>query len=1118
VGTSVGQFVAEIGADASDLAAEFEASIRDARTFALDLNRTLADVKPLTLDIGGGVDRAELTRTMSTIKQLGAEVRAFEGSFMKGATGELAEFKAGLLEGMTEELANMAKEAERIPAAFGGTEVASFAAQMSEADKALRTRVSLLSEGARMTATESQSLAGLRTIYSSVSRELATGNVVFERRIALERELVRIRQEFARVNTASRANVPALDFTSAARPAREVAAAMTTVAARAQPVVAGFRFINRETGEFTAQGRRAASTAIAVGFGLESLARGGSAAEGGLRTALRSVASFAPMFGVQGLIVSGVAASTAAIVDLFSTSRDEMRKTKEAFQNDISEMIRNRSIEPFLEKMERIELGDPSKPIGRFAGFQDGLKDLLGRLKEVETASVRTFATWNVPFAGRNRADVIASLKQEIEPLQKEFDELKSKMQFMMNLPPIRVGSIIGTVETSGKGIQTAAEAMAEFKKEVDNTLQLVDLLGGRLDKIPGLSEQIVGQYQRAAGLLASQADQTSEVAVGYRQILAQLKEVEAVWMHIALIEGPKIKPIDPIQFRDQIDKMVSREKILLSVSPFLTTLIPINLPTGKIEIPGEVKPLLVEQPALAHLRAQVKQAIQAKELLDLALFTPTGADDAAARQQFERATARVKEQVAVMAVAMRTAGITGGPFFVLLGQINKELEKMGLSNPVADVSDGLRDAVQAGRGLVQTARGFDLISDNAARSADSVLSVVDAVNTLKKAGGDIGKVLSGGLGLVGASLQLGEILFGESPLQREHNDILRANNEQLERLRLDLRGFGPAQQFQLGGQLLSPSILSILDRMAAGPRQVQIPSIVGLPRDFSPISDRLALERALTRTGYSLTQLSVIAEQSGFTIRDSQGRLVPQAIRDWATGMREAAIAAFHFADTITDQRNKIDLLNRVFDRDDAFQAITDNVELLRQFAPTLFEEFFRHVDFSNAAEVELALRALTLAFVEERLNMDALAGVLSRDELISIIDGVESGLDRLGNAADEVASSLLNLPAGFKVERLRFESEIAAVTTSLRDFLNQIAREPKSLGGSLLPGFPAVGGAAGGGRGAVVQQHFHEGAIKIDGKDKTPGELYQTFKKEAQRVARGSGIDAAVASTLEI
>jgi hypothetical protein len=70
---------------------------------------------------------------------------------------------------------------------------------------------------------------------------------------------------------------------------------------------------------------------VGVGFGLESLARGGDSASSGLRTALRSVATFATFFGPEGFIVAGVAAVTAGILDLFSKARDEVEATRKKF-------------------------------------------------------------------------------------------------------------------------------------------------------------------------------------------------------------------------------------------------------------------------------------------------------------------------------------------------------------------------------------------------------------------------------------------------------------------------------------------------------------------------------------------------------------------------------------------------------------------------------------------------------------------------------------------------------------------------------------------------------------------------------------------------------------------
>lgn len=173
---------------------------------------------------------------------------------------------------------------------------------VGEGMNAIQRRISLLTQGVQLESTRAASLTRLAGIESGLTRSLAQANLTLSQRIQLTQQLDRVQ---------------------------------TTLAQSSDRVAVSVR---QQQQGITALGRRAAPAVTAVAFAFEGLARGGVAAQSGVRAALRSVSSFASVLGPKGLLVGAIAGGTLAIVELFSKSREEMQKTVREFSQQLGQL------------------------------------------------------------------------------------------------------------------------------------------------------------------------------------------------------------------------------------------------------------------------------------------------------------------------------------------------------------------------------------------------------------------------------------------------------------------------------------------------------------------------------------------------------------------------------------------------------------------------------------------------------------------------------------------------------------------------------------------------------------------------------------------------------------
>jgi hypothetical protein len=249
-----------------------EAGVQALTRYARELNQTLA----LAARNSDVTDPAQVANVRESIRLQREHLAAIQASIP--ALGQLADiertFEASVSRGATSAL----RERDQ-----------AFAAQ-------LRT---LGLYGRTLDATSADAVASWRTEAAAVRALGADLDVPREAMLRLDATVQQVERSFTRAQNAARRVVPPIDPTPVPNPrAAESVNAVTTDLTR-----------------FRGESARAANAAVAVAFGIEALARAGDGAESGLRTALRAVAAFAAPFGVQGLLVSGIAAAAAAILD-----------------------------------------------------------------------------------------------------------------------------------------------------------------------------------------------------------------------------------------------------------------------------------------------------------------------------------------------------------------------------------------------------------------------------------------------------------------------------------------------------------------------------------------------------------------------------------------------------------------------------------------------------------------------------------------------------------------------------------------------------------------------------------------------------------------------------------
>lgn len=1090
----VASLIVRAGYDGTEVTTGLTKNAQDVQKFGQAISGALGPLEQIKLPRPADDTTAGIDRALAALKALGVQVKELQRETSGVRVFETLAKDANAVTGVFDKLG--------VSARVVTTEMTAANQELAKADAQLRERITLLAEGARFTNTQAASAKELRGVYTSLSRELAQANIPLERRIQLERELVRIRGTFSVVDRAA-TRTPASDFIAAATPVQRTADALRNASRAADGTTRSFALINRETGEFTSLGRRASGAAIGFAFGLEALARGGTAADGGLRTALRTTASFAAFFGPKGLIVSGAAAATAAILDLFNKSRDEMAKTVQAFEEDMATMVRNADILGLLRKMQEINVGDPSKGPG-LVGFKDGLADLTERLRLVEEAQQKAFDAGNFLAGVTAQGREARELREKIAPLRKEYEDLEKVVRNFPQLP--RLASLATPIQVTGKtDAALADEAFKRLTGNVDTAIAAFKQLAEVQKDLRPITGTLVDLHRQATAALGAERDKTSANAVALRDLIAKLEEVGEVqaalrrakfnvgdiFGALGVIQVPEIPPDQIRQLEDDLARNLAgvgpaiRAVFGKSIGDAIATALRAQV-QGKLSIPVELQPTL-STVNLRGFEAAAERLRDAQRLLDFSELTGDPSFQAEATKRVEEAQRRVQQYAKVVQTAMKQANIPLEEQKRILAEIERIMKGLNAgADAASSLADSMHQITAAGRGVLSTARNLGVLTDEAERALEAVLQLVDGMALLKAPDllSKFGGVLSiiGGVGTILQSLGV----IGETPAQKEANRILRANTEELARLRLELSGFTKSvgQQLALSSQvrLLAPHV----DRLARARPDIDFFGRIDMGPVFRAIDNLFTQMAAL---GLNMEDLAAIADQVGVDILDSEGRLIPGAMAQFAERLRLGAEAALKFTDSLEDRRTQLDILNRARGLPDtAQQAIEDSARLFEQMAPDLFRQFFGNVDLSDVGASRQAILAFLEAWFAEVLDPALFEGFADKSEVIAIISAWLDGIDRMTEAADRATEAMVNIPAGFKIDRARFNATLAEIGNALAGSVDELDTSKKSKKAARAMT-------------VVHNETFH---VNVVGAQKSMRQLFDEISVEAKRRSR--------------
>ena len=407
-------------------------------------------------------------------------------------------------------------------------------------------------------------------------------------------------------------------------------------------------------------------------------------------------------------------------------------------------------------------------------------------------------------------------------------------------------------------------------------------------------------------------------------------------------------------------------------------------------------------------------------------------------------------------------AGVKTGPLEKLLGRIGDFAGN-------AQVIEGAAD------GVLSLGRALGTLSDSAGRALDGISSAARGVQTIQASqslsgAAQVAGMVGGMAGIIGGVVGTLGALFAKSPGQEARDALLKANNRELEKLRLSLQGF-------------------VVSADAMG-RAAQAAAKLGTYNWGEMWINR---EAVLQRFGLTMGQLRQIADQLGIRLDGSA-----KSFEQLAVALDYSLDTLTRFGDSLDQQRRLQTLKADLFDLPTgAAETIGRELKLLEQMAPDLARKFGLaglmddgEVSAADRAAIEQGLRNLFSAIEGKILDPKLLGGLTGLEDLLSIITGVEGGLDELGKAAEKAAGALSNVPEIFDYALRRRMAALDGL------------QAPGS--GIRMPDYePRPSEPGGGGRGVTL--HIDPGAIVVQGAT-DPAETARQVRRELVRSIRQS------------
>lgn len=884
--------------------------------------------------------------------------------------------------------------------------------------------------GAQFSATSAESLAGLRQAETALQASLKTTTLTMEQRVQVAQQLDRVQDALTRSTQEG-----AVAMAGAARATEQTAASAGLMS----------RFINRSTGDFTALGRRASGALIGISFALDGIVQGGGKATDSVHGILRAVATVAPAFGPEGLLVSAVAAGTDAIIGIFDATKEGM---KDAVTTALAELDRlNRgSAAAAAEAANEIVQGNP------FAATPDdrvGLAGLRSQKAEIESAmaAVRATDAW----------------KQN-----------EKALQTLRSLGITQVGAYIAKEKELMHGLDDALAdvngRIAPMQSRLDNIVGLTlklsrveaerTLTAGRLARESEAAEKAfqegslstrIANIAAASSLAAEAMAQIPSASIGIDAAIT--KNTESARRFVAEYQSAALRAFDEVTaairahgpaFDSDLAKLAQMRSQLASIDVVkvlrleMPRVVPVIGVVGKIEsVEPPPKVPTIEVPVTFQ---EGQFAEMAKRLADLDAAR-RATESAGLGGETSRRAAEEAAQVLVLTSAWRAyvqTLIDGRASTEELAEASRRFEAI-LKAAGLDGKDLGLNLSRSGDGLDEAARAAhrlgDAFGDIPNRIGD-VLSGIDDIqkqlDALKAPDLKLGASLVGFAGIFGAGAGIASSIvsaLGPNQNELERNRILNENNQALANLAASLDRFGETAESidRVASSLIKIQNAPItiggntrtLDQVAAAPGQSAVAAQIldSLAKDF----------------GLSLAQLEKVARDNGIELL-KDGGLVAGSLEQLQEALGITTESLLTWGKTFDQMQSLQKLSDRAHGIEDTpARELANTIKSITDTAGPAIDALFEGIDTSTKAGRD-QLRKVIAGLVDQielgagpgGLTLADLAGFKDVQELGGALSAALDGLDAFGGALGKATDSLLNVPEIFKLARVRFESAL--------------------------------------------------------------------------------------------
>lgn len=809
---------------------------------------------------------------------------------------------------------------------------------------------------------------------------------------------------------------------------------------------------------FQVMGRNAAPAVVATAYGFESLARSATAAEGAVRAATRSVATFAAGFGTGGIIVSGVIAASEALADFWMRQRREAEETRKKLMEEIGSMANAGQSTELQNKFKELMFGTPFNAKGELqqasklvsGAFEGSLADLEARFAKMnrELPKGATMAAGDI---AREYNKVVAAL-----------DDARAKAQ--------QLRQAIANVQDQSRRGGGLLAAMTTSAGKPQTTSQSIGGLEGT----------------------ASQIEQTRAAMVKLGLDTSGLGgEIEKVWLsaNSMLQEHTELLDKDRMRLMEIMARMMELRSLTVQQQQAFAQIAARGVPGVQFMGPSMARPTAAAMPL-----GSIDRAIAAQQAARAASLSGAGnaaALESEANRQREKAVALIRAEME----AMTGVGTLDQEHVQRLETLNKLLQALAGTQDTS--ASQFREIAAGIHGVLDAADGFGLLNADLKQTVNGVLHAIEAVKALRDAqkaaqtGGGGG--ILGTLGTVGAAMGVAggvvaavggfvSMFKGESSALQA---TLRENSERLRELRANM-GLN-------GGVGESRAALQALQGFRG--------TAVGAAAGSNPLLDAMMrgqqekmLAQMASSVGLSMDQLAEIVKRTGLKLFDENGHLLAGAVSDVMEALKLSAEAAARLTESFDDQRMLRDLHDRVFGKTSDADALRRSMDLLKQFAPALAGGF-EGLDAATAEgreRIQEALRQLVTMIESNTLTPEQLGKFTDIKQLIDTILGVQGALDALGKTTNAVTQAIVNVPSWYKVASAEWRAADARAAM----------RRPAPTGGATF-GAGAAGAGAEVTRSRSGAAYNFSGDIYVDAREQSPEDIFAAMLRVAKRKA---------------